>query len=60
MHLVRCLEGRDKTQRHLDQKLWSRLSSCARGTVKDAIEATKLGAFDFVAKSIDIEDLYMH
>jgi two-component system response regulator AtoC len=29
----------------------------ARGTVKDAEEATKLGAFDFVAKSIDMEDL---
>jgi two-component system, NtrC family, response regulator AtoC len=26
----------------------------ARGTVKDAVEATKLGAFDFVAKSIDM------
>lgn len=30
----------------------------ARGTVKDAVEATKLGAFDFVAKSIDMEDLH--
>jgi two-component system response regulator AtoC len=30
----------------------------ARGTVKDAAEATKLGAFDFVAKSIDMEDLH--
>jgi two-component system response regulator AtoC len=29
----------------------------AKGTVKDAVEATKLGAFDFVAKSIDMEDL---
>ena len=29
----------------------------SRGTVKDAVEATKLGAFDFVAKSIDMEDL---
>jgi two-component system response regulator AtoC len=29
----------------------------ARGTVKDAVEATKLGAFDFVAKAIDMEDL---
>lgn len=29
----------------------------ARGTIKDAVEATKLGAFDFVAKSIDMEDL---
>ncbi len=29
----------------------------AKGTVRDAIEATKLGAFDFVAKSIDMEDL---
>lgn len=29
----------------------------ARGTVKDAVDATKLGAFDFVAKSIDMEDL---
>lgn len=30
----------------------------ARGTVKDAVEATRLGAFDFVAKSIDMEDLH--
>jgi two-component system, NtrC family, response regulator AtoC len=29
----------------------------ARGSMKDAVEATKLGAFDFVAKSIDMEDL---
>lgn len=29
----------------------------ARGTVKDAVDAIKLGAFDFVAKSIDMEDL---
>ncbi|TKB68798.1 MAG: sigma-54-dependent Fis family transcriptional regulator [Nitrospira sp.] len=29
----------------------------ARGTVKDAVEATRRGAFDFVAKSIDMEDL---
>ncbi len=29
----------------------------ARGTVRDAVDATKLGAFDFVAKSIDMEDL---
>lgn len=29
----------------------------ARGTVKDAVDATRLGAFDFVAKSIDMEDL---
>jgi two-component system, NtrC family, response regulator AtoC len=29
----------------------------ARGTVKDAVEAMRLGAFDFVAKSIDMEDL---
>ena len=30
----------------------------ARGTVKDAVEAMRLGAFDFVAKSIDMDDLY--
>ena len=30
----------------------------ARGTVKDAVEAMRLGAFDFVAKSIDMEDLH--
>jgi two-component system response regulator AtoC len=29
----------------------------ARGTVKDAVEAMRLGAFDFVGKSIDMEDL---
>ncbi|MEB2337409.1 MAG: sigma-54 dependent transcriptional regulator [Nitrospirales bacterium] len=29
----------------------------ARGTVKDAVEAMRLGAFDFVAKTIDMEDL---
>ena len=29
----------------------------ARGTVKDAVEAMRLGAFDFVAKSIGMEDL---
>mgnify|MGYP000843950975 FL=1 len=29
----------------------------ARGTVKDAVEAMQLGAFDFVAKSIDMDDL---
>ena len=29
----------------------------ARGTVKDAVEAMRLGAFDFVAKSIDMDDL---
>ncbi len=30
----------------------------ARGTVKDAVEAMRLGAFDFVAKSIDMDDLH--
>ena len=30
----------------------------ARGTVKNAVEAMRLGAFDFVAKSIDMDDLY--
>ncbi len=30
----------------------------ARGTVKDAVEAMRLGAFDFVAKSIDMDDLF--
>ncbi len=29
----------------------------ARGTVKDAVDAMRLGAFDFVAKSIDMDDL---
>ena len=29
----------------------------ARGTVKDAVEAMRLGAFDFVAKSIGMDDL---
>ena len=29
----------------------------ARGTIKDAVEAMRLGAFDFVAKSIDMADL---
>ena len=29
----------------------------ARGTVRDAVEAMRLGAFDFVAKSIDMDDL---
>lgn len=31
----------------------------ARGTVKDAVEAMRLGAFDFVAKSIDMDDLHL-
>ncbi len=31
----------------------------ARGTVKDAVEAMRLGAFDFVAKSIDMDDLLL-
>jgi len=30
----------------------------ARGTVKDAVEAMQFGAFDFVAKSIDMDDLH--
>jgi two-component system response regulator AtoC len=30
----------------------------ARGTVKDAVEAMRLGAFDFVAKAIDMDDLH--
>lgn len=29
----------------------------ARGTVKDAVDAMRLGAFDFVAKSIEMDDL---
>ncbi|EQD54878.1 Signal transduction response regulator, receiver region domain protein, partial [mine drainage metagenome] len=29
----------------------------ARGTVKDAVEAMRLGAFDFVTKSIDMDEL---
>ncbi len=31
----------------------------ARGTVKDAVEAMRLGAFDFVTKSIDMDDLIL-
>ncbi len=31
----------------------------ARGTVKDAVEAMRLGAFDFVGKSIDMDDLHL-
>ena len=31
----------------------------ARGTVKDAVEAMRLGAFDFVTKSIDMDELLL-
>jgi two-component system response regulator AtoC len=31
----------------------------ARGTVKDAVEAMRLGAFDFIAKSIELDDLVL-
>ena len=31
----------------------------ARGTVKDAVEAMRLGAFDFVAKNIDMDELFL-
>ena len=31
----------------------------ARGTVKDAVEAMRLGAYDFITKSIEIEDLVL-
>ena len=31
----------------------------ARGTVKDAVEAMRLGAYDFITKSIEIEDLLL-
>ncbi|MHB1605434.1 MAG: sigma-54-dependent transcriptional regulator [Leptospirales bacterium] len=31
----------------------------ARGTVKDAVEAMRLGAFDFVTKSIDMDELFL-
>lgn len=31
----------------------------ARGTVSDAVEAMRLGAFDFIAKSIDLDDLLL-
>ncbi len=31
----------------------------ARGTVRDAVEAMRLGAYDFVAKTIDMEDLQL-
>ncbi len=31
----------------------------ARGTVKDAVEAMRLGAYDFIAKSIEMEDLLL-
>ena len=30
----------------------------ARGTVKDAVEAMRLGAFDFVTKNIDMDELF--
>jgi len=29
----------------------------ARGTVRDAVEAMRLGAFDFVTKNIDLDEL---
>jgi two-component system response regulator AtoC len=31
----------------------------ARGTVKDAVEAMRLGAFDFVTKTIDMDELFI-
>ena len=31
----------------------------ARGTVRDAVEAMRLGAYDFITKSIEIEDLVL-
>lgn len=31
----------------------------ARGSVRDAVEAMRLGAFDFIAKSIEIDDLLL-
>jgi len=31
----------------------------ARGTVKDAVEAMRLGAFDFVTKNIDLDELLL-
>jgi two-component system, NtrC family, response regulator AtoC len=31
----------------------------ARGTVRDAVEALRLGAYDFVAKTIDMDDLQL-
>ncbi len=31
----------------------------ARGTVKDAVEAMRLGAFDFVTKNIDMDELFL-
>jgi two-component system response regulator AtoC len=31
----------------------------ARGTVRDAVEAMRLGAFDFIAKSIELDDLVL-
>ncbi len=31
----------------------------ARGTVKDAVEAMRLGAFDFVTKNIDLDELFL-
>ena len=31
----------------------------ARGTIKDAVEAMRLGAFDFVTKSIDMDELFL-
>ncbi|WP_447979832.1 sigma-54-dependent transcriptional regulator [Candidatus Nitrospira bockiana] len=31
----------------------------ARGTVRDAVEAMRLGAYDFIAKSIELDDLLL-
>lgn len=31
----------------------------ARGTVKDAVEAMRLGAYDFISKSIEMDDLFL-
>ncbi|MHB1926946.1 MAG: sigma-54-dependent transcriptional regulator [Leptospirillum sp.] len=31
----------------------------ARGTIRDAVEAMRLGAFDFVTKSIDMDELFI-
>lgn len=44
--------------RQLDQDM-PVIMLTARGTVKDAVEAMRLGAFDFIAKSIDLDDLVL-
>jgi two-component system response regulator AtoC len=44
--------------RQLDQDI-PVIMLTARGTVSDAVEAMRLGAFDFIAKSIELDDLLL-